>query len=1143
MTQIKETVGRLPVYLGDYDNTKVYKKKNRVTMFGSEFQSLIDNNTYAPAELSADETHIIFDTVHWKVISNGSDAYLNHLVVLNKLDEIDSKQESMQSEINGAQLEIGAVQTDIVPTQGSSNHMTSGAIYETLTDPGSGFVTESAPEEEGEKLVTEKAAAKTYGNYVENPEWIRVIVDSNWHILGGFKSNGEFEFSKGVPTPIREYIAEQLANMVTDISMKVDKEEGKGLIIIDFADMVSMSENPEWIDVKLDADNKIISGVKYEGTTFISKLQVGEFVGLEELLTDYGNGYLNVSKCYTTPSVITVFSASEGWKQVSYDESAYPYDETDTYNVGEVCNIDGDTEHSYQSLVRQQGNYPALQETKNVITEKLTLDTALAKIPSNILGLFEAGQVITFVDEDDIVEKWELQNDGSWSRMNPYEAVNPEFIQAELDAEDRILSYRKKDGVKYEDSLEVNHLSLTENGMTEFQQALKDEGFQPGGGGDWSDREIIEVPEPANYALLNLIISSLPLNDGDVSEGYAEYYDKAGNYFKLPVSLEPQGQTSRIFARTGGKGNYTADFPRDIKFGSWVPQDSFHLKGCAKDVVRGILPTSYKFAWEIMNYLDAKPNRVLIDESGITETNATGSRMNDWPTDARCLPDGFPCEVYVNGEYWGLYSWQLKKHRKNYSMDKKDYTSFFLDAEDMMTNDYTHGIWNDGPDDDTYRTGGWWTGFDIKGPKDLICMDGSEFDGDHPRELIDPTSEFYDSSNKKHKGSYTTKTLIRSFQTRYNEVKNLIDNDDIDNAKALFNEYFDYNSCMLVYIYNCMMKNGDSVKKNTLWGMYSSGKIFAALWDLDGMYGEGWVGNSASSPSSSMWDGVYATAEWPLKLLYALYADDIKDLYESLRKDKCISIEAWRNIVFGKWVNRIGEEAFNRDIKKWPETPSYRENETNVEFWSENGRRDSTNIGNIPIWDEGAQYAKDDIVALSMHPLSGQYMTYKANKASLGECPVTKFYTEFPMVGGFYDSPKRWQKWMEWQITLCDIKNLYLEEVDPSTLIADFTIYRNTDGEYTIKCTDMDISHIEEIETHEYIYVQGYVTRHESVIGGETVSTYSITGGAETGEDTEKVYTTVREAIEAAASQPADVPPSTLSYIKARAKNTTYRKR
>lgn len=672
---------------------------------------------------------------------------------------------------------------------------------------------------------------------------------------------------------------------------------------------------------------------------------------------------------------------------------------------------------------------------------------------------------------------------------------NIEDIEGRLeitkDADDKIVSYRKPDGTLVENAgIETNKLTLTDKGMSDFQQALKDAGFNPGGGGDWTDRDTIELPEPKHYALLDITIDSLPINSGDVHPAVIQYYDGLGNYFKMDAEIEIQGQTSRIFAQTGGKGNYTLDIPKDVKFGSWVPQDSFHLKGCAKDVVRGILPTSYKWAYLMQQYLGSAPNRVLIDESGISETAATGKRINDWPTDARCLPDGFPVEVYVNGDYHGLYSWQLKKHRKNYSMDKKDYTSFFLDADKMMTDNYQHGLWDEGPDavnrDTPTRT--WWRGFDIKGPKDLIIMDGSEFDGDAPQELMgkytvalnalcwaytgkyidvdggtEPTSELwnsatayaagdkcyflnddmeawiqfvatepntneapltlainsvYDNSDKKHKGSRTTKNLIRKMSLRYNEVKGYITDSDTATAKVKFNEYFDYDACMLVYIYNCLMRNGDSIKKNTLWGMYKEGKIFPALWDLDGMYGTGWIGDGAGSPSSNHWNGDYATAEWPLALFWTLYSNEIKATYAELRRNSIISIDTWHDIVFNQWVNRIGEDAYSRDIEKWPETPSYRKNLTNTDYWRQAGW--VSGIGSYNLWNAETQYAIGDVVVIKGHSLSNYYMRYTAVQPNVGQCPVTEYYTEFPVVGGFYDSPKRWEKWMVKQIELCD---------------------------------------------------------------------------------------------------------------------------
>lgn len=578
------------------------------------------------------------------------------------------------------------------------------------------------------------------------------------------------------------------------------------------------------------------------------------------------------------------------------------------------------------------------------------------------------------------------------------------------DSEGKVISWRKPDGTKVENKgVETNSLVISEEGMTDFIKAIKNSSTI--GINDVSDKNAIELPEPKNYGLLNLIISNLPTSSS--IKGKAQYYDFTGNTFELECKVSPQGQSSKFFAETGGKGNYTLDLSKDVKFGSWVPQDSFHLKGCAKDVTRGYLPTSYKWAYKMLEYLDANPSRVLVNESNITVNSATGDRTNDWPNEARCLPDGFPCELYINGEYWGLYSLQLKKHRKNYLMDKKDYTSFFLDAEDFGTNFWVGEI----P----------WTKFEIKNPKDLVCMDGSAYDGDNPQELIDETAVgIYDNTNKKHKGSKQTKELIKSFPTKYIEVKALIDNEDIDGAKAKFNEYFDYNACMLVYIFNCLMANQDSLRKNTLWGVYKGGKIAPMLWDLDSIYGEEWVGIKAYSPSAYMWEDTYATFKWPLSLLWNLYEDEIKAAYARLRTDKVISMESWRDVVYTKWVNRIGKEAYERDLARWPETPSYRKNYTNTEYWYENAfLMDSQGY---PIWNELDSYNVGDIVVLKMSGDSN-YVSYQCKVANTGVCPVTKFYDSFPELGGFYDSPKRMEKWMIEQIRLCDAVLGYTENI------------------------------------------------------------------------------------------------------------------
>ena len=87
-------------------------------------------------------------------------------------------------------------------------------------------------------------------------------------------------------------------------------------------------------------------------------------------------------------------------------------------------------------------------------------------------------------------------------------------------------------------------------------------------------------------------------------------------------------------------------------------------------------------------------------------------------------------------------------------MKKSDYTSFFLDPDNFMSPSTGDGFW---------RNDIWWARIEIRNPKDLVCMDGTAYDGDNPKELIDSTSEFWNPDNAKHVGSANTKQIIQSF--------------------------------------------------------------------------------------------------------------------------------------------------------------------------------------------------------------------------------------------------------------------------------------------------------------------------------------------------------------------------------------------
>ena len=148
------------------------------------------------------------------------------------------------------------------------------------------------------------------------------------------------------------------------------------------------------------------------------------------------------------------------------------------------------------------------------------------------------------------------------------------------DFEGKIISYRDADGVKHEEAgiesknISTNSLNLTDDGMSEFQQALKNAGFQPGGAGDWSDAKELHIEEPYCAKVNFTGIDDIPqqkYSDNDRPHAYMEFYDINGNYFKKEVLINAQGRSTMGHP----KKNIAIDICNN---NGWDDDDTFSLQ-------------------------------------------------------------------------------------------------------------------------------------------------------------------------------------------------------------------------------------------------------------------------------------------------------------------------------------------------------------------------------------------------------------------------------------------------------------------------------------------------------------------------------------------------------------------------------------
>ncbi|MCU4365650.1 CotH kinase family protein [Acinetobacter variabilis] len=194
---------------------------------------------------------------------------------------------------------------------------------------------------------------------------------------------------------------------------------------------------------------------------------------------------------------------------------------------------------------------------------------------------------------------------------------------------------------------------------------------------------LIRIPEQ-NYLRLDLSFVSLPT---DTSEARLS---------KTGTCIISDSSKSIVYARTNAemsvqghgsagdkKKNYTIDFYNingddlELKFGDIIASSSYHLKGFYRDPTHMRDQGGYRCWKKLVQKLDypySKINNIVYSASPSRPTDA------EFTADAKYYPHGFPVEVYLNSEFYGLYTLRLKKTRANYALNNANTDHIFLDS-------------------------------------------------------------------------------------------------------------------------------------------------------------------------------------------------------------------------------------------------------------------------------------------------------------------------------------------------------------------------------------------------------------------------------------------------------------------------------
>ena len=289
---------------------------------------------------------------------------------------------------------------------------------------------------------------------IESPEFIKVIVDANDHLLFTINLDGEVDWGKGIPAPIRTKLQEiinqcqqdktdilesinaskeELSASITALQEgKVDKEEGKSLIEDEVKECFRIIENEEFLKAIVDSDDKVLFG----------------------FYRDTGKPYLPLNEMYYVEQNEEFFAL---WQDAA--NHILLGIRRDGQIIGEIHAVNA----LKQVISQLQSDLASLQERVG------TIDSNLKEL-LDVFSLQENPEYLAVEKDADGRVLSATNPDGSHYIHNAKsETIPEEFLHIEdkedrteitTDANGKVLGFRNSDGTRYEHKMKVGNLNV-----------------------------------------------------------------------------------------------------------------------------------------------------------------------------------------------------------------------------------------------------------------------------------------------------------------------------------------------------------------------------------------------------------------------------------------------------------------------------------------------------------------------------------------------------------------------------------------------------------------------------------------------------------------------------------------------------------
>ncbi len=884
-----------------------------------------------------------------EIIQNVDDTLKNHQRQLDdKQSQLDDKQQQITANDEGISLlqtrstQMEETIKSIAATGGASQ--ATAVTYNNEKSKLTAVNIQSAVDEVVDKTAIkneEGTVVETPFRYIQNEEFIFAKVDANDKLLFGIQWDGTPVFGK--TSAVEDRLQSQVTLLAERVSTIMGDEDTTNVIdtMNELKKFFAEIENTETLTGILANLDNVAKNL--DKTTI--KDEAGEIQDTPFRIIE------------NEEFIMAVVDSEDRHLFGIYRATGKPY-----YPLNEMYHVEQNEEffavwldaanHVLLGIRRDGqiiGEIHAVNALKQVIsqlqTDVVSLQENLGTIDTNLKELLDVfslqeNEEFLAVEQDAEGKVLSTTNaDGShYIHKVKSETIPEEFehiedpegrMEVTTDAEDKILGYRDAEGTRHEKNLHVEELSLdnfdaSEQAVDKFNSIIK----KPWKTTDWSNETDIHLPLP-KFAIFNVICSQeLSKIDHKVGmEGFVkglncelpakiQFSDLSGNYFEKDIIFSAQGSSSMNFKIK----NHAIDFAdgSSIKFGDWIPMDSFHVKKYFIDVFRGQCVVAYHLAEQIMQTRSWSERRGFSYLDSTSETNGDSLPSNDFNTEALCHPDGFPVEMYYNGEYVGLYAWALKKHRSNYNMKKGENTKIIIDG-------LSGSLWTGAIE---------WKNFELKNPKKLYYTDYDSLD---ETDTIIGSRKYLSAKHAIDKGYITKYKEVdgkKYYEYDGDYADEICGEESVDNgvSKAIkdyilnlhnfsktskdeFAESFNVPLLIDYLLFSQFTYNRDGMGNNVVWTSYDLKKLCPNYYDLDCIFGSDWSGYYFENSEST---DLSIQTTYPMHVIKTLYIDELKERYKELR-DAGIFTSANVVRLYTEWVNAIGYDRLLKEIDKMKE--------------------------------------------------------------------------------------------------------------------------------------------------------------------------------------------------------------------------------